>query len=53
MNGDRAEFADANVLVYALDSSAGPKQMQAIELVGRLWESGTGRLSVQVLQGLS
>jgi predicted nucleic acid-binding protein len=44
------EFVDANVLVYAFDSSAGAKQEAAAELVARLWESGAGCLSVQVLQ---
>lgn len=44
------EFVDANVLVYAFDSSAGPKQHEAQQLLGRLWESGTGCLSIQVLQ---
>jgi len=44
------EFVDANVLVYALDSSAGRKQTLAQALLERLWESGTGCLSVQVLQ---
>jgi predicted nucleic acid-binding protein len=51
MNGDRVwEFVDANVLVYAFDSSAGVKQKAAAELLGQLWDSGTGCLSVQVLQ---
>lgn len=44
------EFIDANVLVYAFDSSAGRKQRAAQQLLKRLWESGTGCLSVQVLQ---
>jgi predicted nucleic acid-binding protein len=51
MNADRVwEFVDANVLVYAFDSSAGVKQKKAVELLTRLWDSGTGCLSVQVLQ---
>ena len=41
---------DANVLVYAFDSSAGLKRKAAAELVQRLWDTGTGCLSVQVLQ---
>jgi predicted nucleic acid-binding protein len=44
------EFVVANVLVYAFDSSAKAKQAAARELIERLWESGTGCLSVQVLQ---
>jgi len=44
------EFVDANVLVYAFDSSAGRKQAAARQLLERLWNSGTGHLSVQVLQ---
>ena len=44
------EFVDANVLVYAFDPSAQAKQMTAVELIERLWESGTGCVSVQVLQ---
>lgn len=44
------EFVDANVLVYAFDSSAGRKQQAAQRLLERLWESRTGCLSVQVLQ---
>ncbi len=46
----RREFVDANILVYALDSSAGPKQVAAAQLLERLWTSDTGQLSVQVLQ---
>ena len=48
--GASREFVDANVLVYAFDSSAGSKQVIASQLVERLWNSGTGCLSVQVLQ---
>jgi predicted nucleic acid-binding protein len=44
------EFVDANVLVYAFDSSAGRKQQQAQLLLERLWDTGTGCISVQVLQ---
>lgn len=51
MNPDpRREFVDANVLVYAFDSSAARKQRAAQELLERLWESGNGCVSVQVLQ---
>lgn len=44
------EFVDANVLVYAFDSSAAGKQQAAQQLLERLWASGTGCVSVQVLQ---
>jgi predicted nucleic acid-binding protein len=44
------EFVDTNVLVYAFDPSAKLKQAAAARLLERLWESGTGCLSVQVLQ---
>jgi predicted nucleic acid-binding protein len=44
------EFVDANILVYAFDSSAARKQRAAQQLLERLWESSTGCLSVQVLQ---
>ena len=44
------EFVDANVLVYAFDTSAGPKHEAAARLLERLWTSETGHLSVQVLQ---
>jgi len=46
----RREFVDANVLVYAFDSSAARKRPAAQQLLERLWESGTGCVSVQVLQ---
>ncbi len=46
----RREFVDANVLIYAFDASAGAKKLAAQQLLTRLWESGTGCLSVQVLQ---
>ena len=44
------EFVDANVLVYAFDSSAGRKQQAAHAVLERLWDSGTGCVSIQVLQ---
>lgn len=46
------EFCDTNVLVYAYDLSAGPKREQARRLVERLWASGNGVISTQVLQEL-
>ena len=44
------EFVDANLLVYALDASAGVKRTKAEQLLQRLWKTGIGFLSVQVLQ---
>jgi predicted nucleic acid-binding protein len=44
------EFVDANVLVYAFDRSAESKHAIARRLLERLWETGVGCLSVQVLQ---
>ena len=51
MSADQSRaFVDANVLVYAFDSSAGQKKVVAEALLAQLWETGTGCLSVQVLQ---
>jgi predicted nucleic acid-binding protein len=47
-----AEFCDTNLIVYAYDRTAGPKHDQARDLLHRLWESGDGVISVQVLQEL-
>lgn len=44
------EFVDANVLVYGFDPSAKDKHAAAQQLLERLWQSGTGCLSIQVLQ---
>jgi predicted nucleic acid-binding protein len=44
------EFVDANVLVYAFDTSAGAKKAAAERLLARLWDTASGCLSVQVLQ---
>ena len=43
-------FVDTNILVYAHDADAGVKRERAIEELRGLWEKGSGRLSVQVLQ---
>lgn len=45
-----AEFVDTNILVYAYDQTAGRKNEIARELMERLWTSGDGVLSTQVLQ---
>lgn len=47
-----AEFCNTNLFVYAYDATAGAKQNRARDLLARLWESGDGVLSVQVLQEL-
>ena len=47
---DRLAFVDTNVLVHAYDRDAGAKHDVARALVEELWRSGTGALSVQVLQ---
>ena len=43
-------FVDTNILIYAHDLDAGVKRERAIAKLRELWDSGTGRLSVQVLQ---
>ena len=43
-------FVDTNILVYAHDADAGVKRERATEKLRKLWETDTGRLSVQVLQ---
>lgn len=44
------EFVDTNILVYAHDPTSSEKHEKARELVKRLWISGEGVLSIQVLQ---
>lgn len=44
------QFVDTNILVYAHDLSAGTKCERARKLISDLWNSGTGCLSIQVLQ---
>jgi predicted nucleic acid-binding protein len=43
-------FVDSNILIYAHDADARLKHTRAIESLRALWESGAGRLSIQVLQ---
>jgi predicted nucleic acid-binding protein len=43
-------FVDTDILIYAHDSDSGAKRERAIESLRRLWEAGSGRISVQVLQ---
>ena len=45
-------FVDTNILVYAHDRTAGMKHERALAVVDRLWDSGKGVLSTQVLQEL-
>jgi len=43
-------FVDTNILIYAHDRTAGKKHRQSRSLLERLWETGEGVLSTQVLQ---
>jgi predicted nucleic acid-binding protein len=43
-------FVDSNILIYAHDRDASSKRERAAAVLDTLWESGDGRLSVQVLQ---
>ena len=43
------EFVDTNVLVYAHDGGAGKKHERSVQLLSRLFDSGAGALSIQVL----
>jgi len=45
-------FVDTNILVYAHDRTGGIKHERARKLLERLWVSGQGVLSTQVLQEL-
>jgi len=45
-------FVDTNILVYAHDRAAGSKHERARQLLERLWDTGQGVLSTQVLQEL-
>ena len=50
MTGSARVFVDTNVLVYARDGSERVKQPHAERWVDRLWTTGNGRVSIQVLQ---
>jgi len=51
MPGNAAyQFVDSNIMVYAHDRSAGPKNQIAKELIRSLWETRNGCLSIQVMQ---
>jgi predicted nucleic acid-binding protein len=43
-------FVDSNVLIYAHDLDAGPRQQRAAKRLIELWDAQAGRLSTQVLQ---
>jgi predicted nucleic acid-binding protein len=43
-------FVDSNILIYAHDADAGPKQKIAAAQIKALWEEQLGRISTQVLQ---
>jgi predicted nucleic acid-binding protein len=45
-------FVDTDILVYAHDRSAGVKHLRAQMLLEKIWDSGWGVLSTQVLQEL-
>jgi predicted nucleic acid-binding protein len=45
-------FVDTNILVYAHDRTTGLKHERAKALIEKLWDSGGGVLSTQVLQEL-
>lgn len=42
-------FVDANVFIYARDSSNARKNALAVKWLARLWQENTGRTSMQVL----
>ena len=44
------EFVDTNFLLYAFSEDEPVKRERAQSFLERLWESGRGRLSTQVLQ---
>ncbi|MFZ0956012.1 MAG: PIN domain-containing protein [Candidatus Sulfotelmatobacter sp.] len=45
-------FVDTNILIYAHDRSAGSKHQRARHAIERLWTTGQGVLSTQILQEL-
>jgi predicted nucleic acid-binding protein len=44
------QYVDTNILIYAHDLDAGTKHERAAEVLRSLWESGSGVISIQVLQ---
>jgi predicted nucleic acid-binding protein len=49
MKGDKV-FLDTNLLLYAYDSGSPAKHAVAVRILEELWKSGSGILSIQVLQ---
>jgi len=49
MSGGELYFVDTNVLLYSCDAAEKAKQRAAKEWLEALWESGSGRISWQVL----
>jgi len=49
MSGDDGFFVDSNLLLYFIDSSEPKKRDRAVDWLEKLWMSGAGRLSWQVL----
>ena len=45
-------FVDTNILIYAHDRTTGAKHDRARQIIERLWSTGEGVLSTQVLQEL-
>ena len=45
-------FVETNILIYAHDRSAGIKHQRARHAIERLWTTGQGVLSTQILQEL-
>lgn len=45
-------FVDTDILIYAHDRTAGPKHELARQLLEKLWSTGQGVVSTQVLQEL-
>jgi predicted nucleic acid-binding protein len=45
-------FVDTNILVYAHDALSGDKHQRSRNLLEKLWDSGQGVLSTQVIQEL-
>lgn len=46
------QFVDTNIFLYAYDQSDYNKQATASKLINKLWASGNGCISMQVLQEL-
>lgn len=46
-------FLDTNILFYAYDIDSGEKHNRAVQIVKSCFESGRGRISVQVVQEFS